>query len=483
MERVPHEAASHGYRALPNGYLLRGDTWRTPSPCIRTPASTSRCCATCTGAARSRRRCRRAAARAPERRRALRRVVAAPRARGGVRRPGRVAAGRAGTGRRVRRRCPRPPAAVRPTTSTGHRPVMLADVHYPFEVALTYRVLADVDVIVRTTRLRNTGAEPVFVDAPRPPVGRRRRATAIHDHPVRRGAHRDAGDHPAARRRPGGHRDQVRHHRPRAPAVGRAGHGTRCWSAALDWSGPHRTVVQTMEDGGTHIVQGVNDLGQHHRLEPGAELALPDSVGVYAPDGSTARRCAGSGTSGGTSSAAPGRGPCSTTRGRPPTTTSAPVISSSSRRPAVTWASNCSWWTTAGSATQASGTAKLGDWHPTPGFGALRRRARDGPAVRGLGRAGKRQRRQRPVPRPPRLGLPWPTREPTLVPRLRHELVLDYTREDVRDHIVDTLDRLITDASVDFLKWDMNRPLTELYTPDRMTALAHTEGCTTCSTA
>lgn len=72
----------------------------------------------------------------------------------------------------------------------------------------------------------------------------------------------------------------------------------------------------------------------------------------------------------------------------------------------------------------------------------------------------------------------WPTREPTLVPRLRHQLVLDYTRADVRDHVVAALDRLISSASVDFLKWDMNRPITELYStePDRPVALAHTLG-------
>ena len=54
----------------------------------------------------------------------------------------------------------------------------------------------------------------------------------------------------------------------------------------------------------------------------------------------------------------------------------------------------------------------------------------------------------------------WPTRPPTQV---RHQYLLDFGRPEVRDWAVATLDRLVTDVGLDYLKWDMNRALAEPY--------------------
>lgn len=52
-------------------------------------------------------------------------------------------------------------------------------------------------------------------------------------------------------------------------------------------------------------------------------------------------------------------------------------------------------------------------------------------------------------------------REPRLA---RHQLLLDLTRPDVAEHLFATLDRLLRETPIDYLKWDMNRPLTDAAT-------------------
>lgn len=44
----------------------------------------------------------------------------------------------------------------------------------------------------------------------------------------------------------------------------------------------------------------------------------------------------------------------------------------------------------------------------------------------------------------------------------RHQLVLDITRKEVRDTIMDQIIRVLKEASVDYVKWDMNRYLSDL---------------------
>lgn len=50
-------------------------------------------------------------------------------------------------------------------------------------------------------------------------------------------------------------------------------------------------------------------------------------------------------------------------------------------------------------------------------------------------------------------------REKTLC---RDQCVLDYSRKEVRDHIYSMMDKVLASANIEYIKWDMNRPLTEL---------------------
>ena len=58
----------------------------------------------------------------------------------------------------------------------------------------------------------------------------------------------------------------------------------------------------------------------------------------------------------------------------------------------------------------------------------------------------------------PDWALGFPTRDGT---RVRHQLVLNMAREDVRDWTIEWLTRLVGDNEIGYLKWDMNRYLTE----------------------
>jgi len=55
--------------------------------------------------------------------------------------------------------------------------------------------------------------------------------------------------------------------------------------------------------------------------------------------------------------------------------------------------------------------------------------------------------------------LKTPGREPSLA---RNQLVLDYSRQDVRDYIYETMCSLLSSANIEYVKWDMNRPLTNM---------------------
>ncbi len=48
----------------------------------------------------------------------------------------------------------------------------------------------------------------------------------------------------------------------------------------------------------------------------------------------------------------------------------------------------------------------------------------------------------------------------------RHQLILNFGRADVQDYIIDVLDRLLSEHNITFIKWDMNRNVSEPGWPD-----------------
>lgn len=61
--------------------------------------------------------------------------------------------------------------------------------------------------------------------------------------------------------------------------------------------------------------------------------------------------------------------------------------------------------------------------------------------------------------------------------RARHQLVLDFSRQDVRDYIFNRLKEILESANIEYVKWDMNRNITEagssLLSADRQKEVFH----------
>ena len=60
----------------------------------------------------------------------------------------------------------------------------------------------------------------------------------------------------------------------------------------------------------------------------------------------------------------------------------------------------------------------------------------------------------------------FPTRERT---QMRNQLILNVARTDVQDHLIGLLDRLLSDHDIRFIKWDMNRNVSEPGWPEAIT--------------
>jgi alpha-galactosidase len=62
----------------------------------------------------------------------------------------------------------------------------------------------------------------------------------------------------------------------------------------------------------------------------------------------------------------------------------------------------------------------------------------------------------------PEYAVATPGREPLLG---RNQLVLDLCNPDVRDYIVENVTKILDDAKIDYVKWDMNRHINDAYSP------------------
>ena len=60
----------------------------------------------------------------------------------------------------------------------------------------------------------------------------------------------------------------------------------------------------------------------------------------------------------------------------------------------------------------------------------------------------------------------WAVQVPGTVPSQgRNQLVLDLCREEVRQYIIENINRILSSAPISYVKWDMNRQLTDRYSP------------------
>jgi alpha-galactosidase len=364
--------------------------------------------------------------------------------------------------------------------------VRLADAHYRFDVVLDYRVHPGYDVLVRWLELTNRTDATVTLDQAYSaswalPPGPAYRASWLHGawgaetHLVRRAL---APGRLVLESRTGttGHQ-----HQPwLAVDDGSATEGSgEVWSVALAYSGSWKLTAQLSHHGGLHVTGGVNDFDFRYPLAPGETLVLPEFVGLHT-----------------------GAGFGSASRQWHAYTRAHVVAEPELTRPVLfnSWEATAFEVSHSGQlalAKQAAelgvelfvvddgwfgarddDTAGLGDWTPNPrkfprGLAAF---ADD---IHALGmKFGLWVEPEMVNPdsdlyrRHPDWIYHFPNRTRTTA---RNQSVLNLARPDVRDWMYSTLDGLLRSAPIDYLKWDMNRSISEPggSADDRPVWLAH----------
>lgn len=352
--------------------------------------------------------------------------------------------------------------------------VLLRDPHEPYGLAVTlfYRAVPEDDLVLRWAEVENRGAEPLELEAAlsaawSAPPG----AYELWHLSGAWGAETQVQRSPL---RPGGEvvlesRQGITSHRANPffalTLEGEAAERTgRVWFGALAWSGSWRIGIRTTGDW-TLVSGGVSDFDFRWHLAPGERFTAPAFAGGFCDDGL-----------GGMSRRLHRYQRRSVLPARP---VPRPVLYNS-------WEATYFNVTQEGQAALADRAAEigvelfvvddgwfgsrdsdrrgLGDWVPNAGK-----------FPQGLGPLAEHVRR-----RGMRFGL-WV--EPEMVnpdsdlyrahpdwvlhfphrPRSehRHQLVLNFAREDVRAHIFGVIDRLLETEPISFVKWDHNRPWTE----------------------
>ncbi|WP_018569531.1 alpha-galactosidase [Streptomyces sp. PsTaAH-124] len=347
---------------------------------------------------------------------------------------------------------------------------------HPLHVALHYTVRDDTDVIERRAVLRNAGERPLTLlradsaawSLPPLPGWRLSHVTGqwsaenqLAREPLPRGetvltSRRGITSHHAGPwlMLDGGEASEE--------------HG-RVWSAALAWSGSWRITVQRTPDGRAGFTGGAGHEGTCVPLAPGEEFRTPVFAGLF--------------TEGGFGAASRAWHTYVRRHVLAHADEVAPVLYNSweatgfdvdeagqkalAERAAALgvelYVVDDGWF-----GARRSDRAGLGDWTPAPdrfpaGLGPL------ADTVHGLGmRFGLWVEPEMVNPDSdlyrahPDWVLHLPGRTRT---ELRHQLVLDFARDEVAEWAYGWLTRLVGEYGVDFLKWDMNRPFSEAGRP------------------
>ncbi|MCU7727957.1 alpha-galactosidase [Actinoplanes sp. KI2] len=348
--------------------------------------------------------------------------------------------------------------------------IRLADRFYPLEIVLHYRARGG--ALERWTSVTNTGAEPITVlrcdsaawTVPHRPDYRLSHLVGAWNSEFRLRRERL----PVAETVLTSRRGITSHHANPWLAVddGTAGeeHG-EVWSAALACSGSWRVTVHRDPGGHTGWTGGTGHEGLVSRLEPGGSRETPIFAGVYTPDGFGAASRAWHDYLRAAVLPYPGE--------------SRPVLYNSweatgfdvdesgqlalaakaQELGAELFVLDDGWF-----GARTSDRAGLGDWHPDP-----RRFPRGlAPLADEVRRLGMRfglwvePEMVNPDSDLYREHPDWVLHEPhRRRTEMRHQLVLDLARPEVRDRTHAWLDQLVGELRLDYLKWDCNRPLTE----------------------
>ncbi len=350
--------------------------------------------------------------------------------------------------------------------------IELRDAIYPLAVELHYRLHAGHDLIERWAVLRNLGSSPIALERVwsaqwHVPTALARRLSHLTGRwadewhlervPLARGVTRLE-----SRRLVTSH-----HHHPWfALDDGRADEDSgEVWFGVLAWSGSWALAAEVTDFGQTRMSLGISDWDFGWRLDPGADFTTPVCIGGWVGEGfGAASRVLHDYTR---DQVLPHRGALH------------PVLYNS-------WEATAFDVTEAGQAALAEIAAELGvelfviddgwfkgrtwddaglgDWTPDPvkfpnGLTPLIERVNALGMDFGLWIEPEMVNPNSDLYRAhPDWTIHFPTRERTTA---RNQLMLNLARTDVQDYLIDHFDRLLREHKIAFIKWDMNRSVSE----------------------
>lgn len=353
----------------------------------------------------------------------------------------------------------------------------LFDMHYPLRISLRYRVHPEYDLIERYITLKNFGDTPVTIERAfsaqwHLPYGDQYRLTHLTGRWF---------DEFHIRREPLVHGVKViesrrihtsHHHNPwfaidRGQADEDSG---EVWFGALEWSGNWKLQAEVTDFASTRVNIGLNDWDFAWRLEPGTVFATPNAYAGY--------------TTGGFGAASRTLHDFIRERVAPHTQTVHKVLYNSwevttfnvdvlSQSQLAEMAANLGvelfvmddgWFH-----GRNDDHAGLGDWWPDAkkfphGLGPLIKRVNELGMDFGLWIEPEMVNPNSDLYRAhPDWVLHFLNRERT---EGRNQLILNMARQDVQDYLIEYLDRLLAENNIAFIKWDMNRAVSEAGWPD-----------------
>jgi alpha-galactosidase len=350
--------------------------------------------------------------------------------------------------------------------------IRLRDTYYPFFVTLHYRVHADYDLIERWATMTNAGDTPVTLE----------RALSAQWHLPRGGDYRLTHvngrwlDEMHLRREPlmpgikvleSRRLTTSHHHNPwfaidRGSADEDAG---EVWFGVLAWSGNWRLSTEVTEFASTRVNIGINDWDFALRLEPRQSFTTPSSYAGYTTGGfgAASRRLHDFTRDLVVPHPAEPRkvlyNSWEATAFRVDAQSQLALAQRAAAIGVELFVMDDGWFH--GRATDNAG---LGDWWPD----AQKFPAGLAPLIKGVNEQGMdfglwvEPEMVNPDSDLYRAHPDWvisfPTRERT---EMRNQLILNFARSDVQDYIIAQLDRLLSENKITFIKWDMNRNVSE----------------------
>ncbi|MBP1464335.1 alpha-galactosidase [Candidatus Chloroploca sp. M-50] len=357
--------------------------------------------------------------------------------------------------------------------------ITLEDGFYPLRVTLLYRLYEAYDLLERAVRIENLGTEPILIERIwsalwhlpqygryrlRQMVGRHMDEAILRHEPLSEGVKRLE-----SRRLASSH-----HHSPwfavdRDPAAdlgpGADERAGEVWFGALAWSGNWQIAAEVTDFGSTRIGIGLNDWDFAWRLGPGEAFTTPVSYAGYTAAGFGAMsRCWHTFIR---ETILPGARQVQKVFYNSWEATHFDVDEASQMQLAAIAASlgvelfvlDDGWF-----AGRSDDTAALGDWRPDPhkfphGLTPLIRRVHELGMAFGLWIEPEMVSPKSELYRThPDWVLHFATRART---ESRHQLILNLARPEVQDYLIAQFDRLLTEHPIDFIKWDMNRNISE----------------------